>query len=314
MTEQDGTAGENARRRERPERRLERIGSSAHGVVTYEEALAAGVRRWEIEHRANTGAMIRVHPGVYRLGHCAPSDDARYMAAVKACGPGACLSGLAAAHHLALLDERPELVEVTARVARRIEGLIVHRARRAPVEKTMHRGIPVSTPARTLVDIAARLEDEDLGRACHQAFVLYRCALPDVERVLRRRPSTAGARRLLRMVGGEDPLLLSRLEREFLKLLREAGLQLPSEVNRRQREGRVDFRWPELHLIVELDSYRFHGSRRAWERDRRRDRIARRRGDELLRYVWSDVFDSPDEMLAELRLRLPSQPVRSRSD
>ena len=310
VTERERTSAGGGRRRERAERILRRIADRQHGVVTYAEAIAAGVKRWEIEHRLATGALIRVHRGVYRLGHCAPSDSARYMAAVKACGAEACLSGLAAAHHLGLLRDRPDVVEVTAPGARRIEGLRVRRARRTRPLRTKRDRIPVTTPAQTLVDIAARLDDDRLGRACHEAFVRYRCGLPQVENVLRKRPNAPGAGRLLRMLGGDDPIVLSKLERRFLQRLREARLQPPPHVNRRVAEGFVDCRWPHLRLTVELDSYRFHGSRRAWEQDRRRDRLARQRGDELLRYVWSDVFETPEEMLAELSARLPSQPVR----
>ena len=108
----------------------------------------------------------------------------------------------------------------------------------------------------------------------------------------------------MRILAGDDPLLLSRLEKEFVRLLRLDGLLLP-ETNQRQTEGYVDCRWPGLGLVVELDSFRFHNSRRAWERDRERDRAARRRGEELIRYTWGDVFEEPDVVRAEMGTRLP---------
>ncbi len=290
-------------RRPTPEQRLERIASGAHGIVTRAEAGAAGVSRAEIEHRLRVGALIREHQGVFRLGHRAPSHAARYMAAVKACGDGAALSGLAAAHWLSLLAAAPEVVEVTAPTLHRVPGLLVHRAQ-PPLQRTISQRIPVTTPARTLTDIAARLDDDVLGYACHQAWVRHRCGLPQINAVLRHRPRAPGRRRLLRMVQGEDPLVLSRMERRFLWLLRGDGRELPAS-NVRVGKHCVDYHWPHLHLIVELDSYTFHGSRRAWERDRERDRDARRRGDELLRYVYEDVFHRYEEMLAELRQRIP---------
>jgi very-short-patch-repair endonuclease len=99
-------------------------------------------------------------------------------------------------------------------------------------------------------------------------------------------------------------MTLSELERHFLALVRESGLELP-ETNRPAGGRRVDCRWPHRRLTVELDSYRYHNSRHAWERDRLREREARARGDEFRRYTRDDVFEEPQLMLAELRRLLP---------
>ena len=100
------------------------------------------------------------------------------------------------------------------------------------------------------------------------------------------------------------PVTLSRLESRFLERLRDAGLVLP-KTNRPAGGRRVDCRWPEQRLTVELDSYRYHHSRHAWESDRRREREAHARGDDLRRYTYGDVFETPELMLAELRVLLP---------
>jgi very-short-patch-repair endonuclease len=100
-------------------------------------------------------------------------------------------------------------------------------------------------------------------------------------------------------VRGDVAITLSKLERRFLKVVREAGLPLP--ITNRLAGGRfVDCRWPEHKLTVELDSYRYHRSRHAWEQDRRREREAHARGDEFRRYTHGDVVESPRLMLAEL--------------
>ena len=96
---------------------------------------------------------------------------------------------------------------------------------------------------------------------------------------------------------------LSKLERSFLTLLRDAGLPLP-ETNRRAGGRRGDCRWPDHRLTVELDGYRFHHSRHAWETDRRREREARARGDEFRRYTYGDVLEDPGYLLEELRTLL----------
>jgi len=99
--------------------------------------------------------------------------------------------------------------------------------------------------------------------------------------------------------------VLSQLERGGLALIEEERLPLPPHVNRTVSGRRVDFRWPRQRLSVELDSYRYHNSRYSWEQDRKREREARRRGDEFRRYTWGDVFEDSTLMRAELRALLP---------
>jgi hypothetical protein len=99
-------------------------------------------------------------------------------------------------------------------------------------------------------------------------------------------------------------VVLSHLERQFLQVLREQGFPVPV-TNRVASRRRVDCRWPDHHLTVELDSYRFHNSRHAWEQDRRREREAYARGDQHRRYTYGDVFEHPGAMIAELAQLLP---------
>jgi very-short-patch-repair endonuclease len=173
-----------------------------------------------------------------------------------------------------------------------------------PSELTVWRGIPVTTPAGTLVDLAAVLSDTDLARACHEAAVRHRTTPKQVEAVLARRPNAPGAGNLRRALHGDVRVTLSKLEQEFLDRLREAGLPLP-QTNRPAGGRRVDCRWPQRRLTIELDGYRYHHTRHAWERDRHREREARARGDEFRRYTYGDVYESPELMMAELRTLLP---------
>jgi Transcriptional regulator, AbiEi antitoxin len=285
------------------------IASTSHGVVTRDQLLRAGVTREEIRQRLRRGSLLREHRGVYRVGHRAPSLKARYLAAVLACGPGTVLSGRAAAHLLGMLRGMPPPPEVIAPTERRVPGLVTHRSRRIhPDDLTVWRGIPVTTPARTLVDLAATMVIHDLARACHEAGVRHRTTPAQVEEVLMRRPTSPGARKLRRILHGDFRVALSRLEARFLGHLRRAGLPLPV-TNRPAGGRRVDCRWPGQHLTVELDSYRFHNSRYAWEQDRRREREARARGDEFRRYSYGDVFGQPRQMMSELQALLaPKRP------
>jgi very-short-patch-repair endonuclease len=285
------------------------IARGQHGVVARGQLLEAGITRHSISSRLRTGGLIRVHPGVYRVGHRAPSFEARYLAAVFACGERALLSGRAAAHLLGLIKGTSPPPEVICSTQRRVRGVLTHRSRVAdPDPGTIHRGVPVTTVPRTLVDLAAVLGEGDLARACHEAGVRYRTTPGQVEEVLCRRPKSPGAGKLRHVIHGDVRVSLSALERRFLKLLREAGMALP-DTNRPAGGRRVDCRWPRERLTVELDSYRYHGSRHAWETDRRREREAYARGDDIRRYTWGDVFENPRPMLRELDGLLRKRPA-----
>ena len=276
------------------EQELARLAHHSHGVVTRGQLLAAGLTRRQIARRLEKGALLRAYPGIYRVGHRAPSHEARYLAAVWACGRGAVLSGLAAGHLLGIIATPPSMPEVTAPTERRIPGIKTRRAERDPF---MWRGIPVTTPARTLVDLASVLAVADLARACHEAGIRHGTTPGQVEAILGRRRGATTLRRILR---GDEHVSLSKLERRFLTLLRREGLPLPV-TNRPAGGRRVDCRWHDHRLTVELDGYRYHSSRHAWETDRRREREAYARGDDFRRYTYGDVFERPAPMLRELR-------------
>jgi hypothetical protein len=281
-----------------------RLASRAHGVVTRRALLAAGITSDQIRWRQAIGSLIRVHRGVYRVGHRAPSREATYLAAVLACGDGAVLRGAAAGHLFGLVVKPPSFPAVSAPVKRRITGIRCIRHRRLdPGEVTRWRGIPVATVALTLVDLAAELDEPELGRALHEAQSRHRVGNPDVEAMLARHRNARGSRRLRRLLHGETPLALSRLEERFIAVVRAARLPVP--LTNVVTDGRlVDCRWPDQGLTVELDSYRFHNSRQSWERDRQREREARRRGDAFRRYTWADVAEEPAAMLVELECLL----------
>jgi hypothetical protein len=229
-------------------------------VVTRERLLQDGVTAKEIRSRLEIGALIREPRGVYRVGHRAPSVEARYLAAVFACGKGALLCGRAAAYIQGLIKDGPPPPEVLATVERRPRGVITHRVRRIEDATTWHR-IPIATVPRTLVDIASSMG--------------YGTTPRHVEAVLARRPNAPGAGKLRRIISGDTPLILSKLEKGFLRRLGGSRLPLP-KTNRPAGAHYVDCCWPEHKLTVELDSYRFHSSRYAWEQDYRREREARR--------------------------------------
>jgi very-short-patch-repair endonuclease len=283
------------------ERRLDRYASSTWGLVKRRELLRVGITRQEIRRRLECGTLIAVHRGVYRVGHRAPSAESRYLAAVWACGDRAKLSGLAAGYLLSLLRCSAPPPEVIAPARRRVPGVKTARfIRLHPEDAITWRGIPVTSVARTLVDLAAVLPPDALARACHEAGVKHGTTPADVRRALARRPNAKGARELRAIMSGDTRVVLSRLERRFLEHLSELRLPLP-QTNRPAGGYRVDCRWPEHLLTVELNSYKYHGSRHAWEADQDRQREAYERGDQFRSYTWGDVFERPARMRAELR-------------
>jgi hypothetical protein len=283
------------------DRTVARLARSTHGVVTRSQLLAAGLTAREIHRRVERGTLLREYRGVYRVGHRAPSLEARYLAAVYACGDGALLSGRAAAHLLGTLPGPPPRPEVTAPTERHIPGITTRRHRSMhPLDAQFWRGVPITSPARTIVDLAATLTAEQLARVVHEAAIRHNTPPSEIEAVLQRQPNRRGAKNLRRVITGDEPVSLSALERRFLTLLRKAQLPLP--ITNRPASGRyVDCRWPQHRLTVELDGYRYHSSRHAWEQDRRREREAFARGDDFRRYTYGDVYEQPQPMLTELR-------------
>ncbi len=185
--------------------------------------------------------------------------------------------------------------------------MITRRDRRLdPRHATTFRGIPVTTVPRTLVDLAGVLSNPTLhARVTRPRFCSgsrRRWSKPCSATC----PNAAGAGLLRVVLLGGVPVSLSKIESVFFNGLREEGLPLPETTAGRRR--RVDCRWPDYRLTVEIDGYRYHHSRHAWEQDRRREREARARGDEFRRYTYGDVMEDRRYMFAELRQLLSTLP------
>jgi very-short-patch-repair endonuclease len=292
------------------ERRVAELAGRAHGVVTRTELRRAGITKAEIDGRLRTGSLIAVFRGVYRVGYRSPSVEARYLAAVKAAGKGAVLSGLAAAHLFGLVKGKAPPPEVSAPTAPRIKGVKTRRRRLERRHMTVWGGIPVTTVPRAVIDLSSLLSLDELSRAFHEANVRYRTTPAQVEAAMKGRIS--GAANLRRVLRGDTHITLSELERVFRRLLLGGGLDLP-ETNRPAGGRYVDCRWPQHKLTVELDSYRYHNTRHAWEQDRAREREAYARGDQFRRYTYGDVTERGERVLAELRPLLTPRESRGAS-
>jgi predicted transcriptional regulator of viral defense system/very-short-patch-repair endonuclease len=308
-----GTESDHLRPAERRESAIQRLAARQHGVVALRQLETLGLGASGVRRRVVTGKLRRLHHGVYAVGLAAPTVKAAYMAAVLACGPGAALSYRSAGAHLGLRACSRSTVDVSTprRTGKGRPGIQVHRAARLePCDVTDVEGIPCTTVARTLLDLAGTIDGGALERAVERAEELQVFDLRAVEDVLARAGRHGGARALRAVLGAYTPepeFTRSRLERRFLEVCRRAGVPRP-QVNRFSAvpgDGfEVDFTWPDQRLMVEVDSHRYHGSRAAFERDRRRDQKLIAAGWRVVRFTWRQVFGQPDEVAATLRALL----------
>jgi hypothetical protein len=244
------------------DRIIARIAGRQHGIVTAAQLVAAGIDRDAIRLRVERGTLIRVHQGVFRVGHAAPSMEADYCAAVLACGKGSYLGGRAAGSNYRILKGPPAPPEVVALSEKNRPGIITRRAKLDRRDVTVYRRIPSLTVPALMVDLAPQMTVDELGEVAQKADAFFGVSVDAVAAVARRRGPFTGIAKLREVYIGDAPILLSELERRFFAFIVEHGFPLP-RTNRREEEGFVDCRWPDHRLTAELDSYRFHRGRRA---------------------------------------------------
>lgn len=301
-----------------PDSVLHAMAARQHGVVTRRQLIEAGVPAHRVDRRVNARRLRTVHAGVYLVGPL-EAPRAREMAAALACGPGGVVSHGSAAWlwgQAGAGRPAPAPPHVIARGADcRRGGIVVHRilTLRAD-ESTRLDGIPVTTPARTLLDLAATMTSRELERALAETIALRLARPKGIRAVLDRHPRSPGAGVLRGLLdAGEAPARTrSEAEERLLALVREAGLPMPL-VNARVEGFEVDFLWPDARLVVEVDGHAFHGSTPAVERDRRRDARLLAAGYRVLRLTWSQIHDEPLPTLAALVRALAVWDARGRA-
>ena len=248
----------------RPDVLVARLASDQWGVVDLDELRACGLTSKAVMQRVRAGHLHRLHKRVYAVGHTNLPQQARILAAVKACGAGALSSSHAAGDLyglVALRDRRPDVLVLGA-TTRRHEGIRIHRTTRLePQDVSRCQGIPATSVARTLVDLAADLSYAQLRRAVREAQAQRLVALPRLVETLARLRPCRGAANLARIVATGPAPTRSELEDVVLDLILRGGLRHP-DVNVPIRVGGrwvvPDFRWPEQRLVVEADGARYH--------------------------------------------------------
>jgi very-short-patch-repair endonuclease len=279
-----------------------------HGVVGRAQLLRAGVGRRAIGGRLERGSLHLVHLGVYAVGHPLLSLEARWMAAVLACGPGAVLSHRAAGRLWGITPRSTAPPEVSRPGDfRSRRGIVAHRSPVSDDEASRVNGIPVTSISRTLLDLAAVLTKRQLEQALNEAEVLRltgRLSLPELLERYPRRRGSAVLRALLRDGGAERGVTRSKLERRFQAVLASTDLPRPrlnAHVSVQGRFFEVDCLWAEQRLIVELDGREAHGTDLAFEKDRERDRLLLVEGWRVTRVTWRQLRDDAPAVIADLR-------------
>ena len=263
---------------------IARFAAHQYGVVTTAQLLGAGVGRRTIARRVASGLLVPLHRGVYQLGPVS-SRWGLEMAAVLACGEGAALSHQTAATIWGFgRPDRVVHVTVAGQARRSRPGLRVHRS--LSLNAAVHNGLPLTDPARTLRDLARVLPSNEFERAQEQAHVLG-LVIDDAS-------LDAGFTR-------------SEAERRLKQLCKAAGLPLP-KTNARVAGYEVDAYWPAQKLIVEVDGYKYHRTRQAFERDRRKDAALQAAGNRVVRITWRRLTTEALSLSAQFGALLAARP------
>ncbi len=302
-------------RRQRDFRRLDlavtELASAQRGVVARGQLKELGLSPQQIDRRVRARRLVPLHRGVYAVGHRALPFGAHQQAALLAAGPDSALADRSAGAWLGMLGRWNGTVHVVVptQAGRRIPGIAVHRrAALRPQDVVVHDGLRCTTPARTLVDLAASAP-RLLARALTEAQRLHLDVGPALE-LLAQEPGRRGAEALARALRDFDPRTAetrSVLELRFLAAVRAARLPSP-QVNVVVDAGRlrpeVDFLWPAARLAVEVDGREFHDVVATAEADRRRDNALALAGFLVLRFTWRRLDADPGGVVAEVAAAL----------
>ena len=276
------------------ERRIAAIATAQRGRVSHRQLLAAGIGEAAITNLLERGTLFPRHRGVYTVGHEAPIEFGDETAALLAVRGLAALSHCSAGMLWNLLPpgSSDALIHVIVRGRSRCRpaGVLVHRTEiLTPADVCVRDGLPVTSPARTMLDLAELLTERESELAFDRALVSRIVGAREIAEVLERADGRIGRRPLQRLLDRERGPARTRSEAEarFLALILSARLPKP-RVNARIHGYEVDFLWPG-RLVVEIDGFRFHSTRRAFEHDHRKDAVLRGLGLPVARFTWEQI-------------------------
>jgi very-short-patch-repair endonuclease len=298
---------------------IARVAARQRGLISLEQLRRVGVSKDAASKRVAAGRLYRVHEGVFAVRYPLLSRNGRFLATVLACGPGAVLSHRSAAVLWGLLEDLDPSVDVTApnRRGRIPKGICAHRdGSLTPVDRTEVHGIPCTSVARTLLDLAGVVAVSQLRKAISEAEVRRVLDHGAVRRLIKRNRGRRGVARLRVLMDDIHPetkRTRSEMERRFLRMCEKTGLPHP-EVNVPLDAGGVrltpDFLWRDAGLIVEADGRRYHDTDSAFQLDRRREQRLQLAGWRVSRCTWEQIDREPRNLADTIRglLAQPSPP------
>jgi very-short-patch-repair endonuclease len=277
------------------------------------QLIEQGMGRRAIAARVERGQLHRIHNGVYTVGYRRLSRKGRWIAAVLAAGPRACLSHRSAARVWRLMAPAAEYVEVTCLRHHRVRrhGIICHEGVIADDERGVVDGIPVTVVFRTIFDLASSVTMRELERAWHEVLVRGLTARVSLPVLLERYPGHRGNRNLRALLESAKPVGFTRndFEEAFVALVDTYGLRRPrmnAPLALRGRFFEIDALWERERVAVELDSRSAHDTPRNFESDRQRDRILVAEGWRIMRVTWRQLQEEPQAIAADLYQALRS--------
>jgi very-short-patch-repair endonuclease len=287
--------------------RVARRAAEEWGVLSLDELRECGLTRDAVAVRVRNGHLHPVHRGVYAVGHANLQLEARFLAAVKACGPDAVVSHFSAAAVWEFLEwtERYPEVTVVGPGTRTHPRLRVHRTSKLhPRDAARWEGIPITSPARTLLDLASVLDERALRRIVRRAQSVGQTNIRQLVDVMARLGPRRGVRKLARIVASGPAPTRTELEDVVLDLILHGGLAHP-DVNRPLViDGRrvvPDFRWAAQRLVVEADGAAWHHNKLAREDDAERQALLEAHGERVLRVTWEQALARPAQTLRRIR-------------
>ncbi|MGH2925032.1 MAG: DUF559 domain-containing protein [Solirubrobacterales bacterium] len=283
---------------------LAELAAVQHGAVARNQLLAAQVSRDQVDWRLRNGRLHEVHRGVYLVGHAVPTEHGMKMAALLACGADAVLSHRSAAAMWDLLTYpagAPSWVTVPLRRNATRPGIRIHRANLPRPDIRRRARMPLTSPPRTILDLAAHVTEQDLERLVAEAAYRKLVSERELRDQLGQSPGKRGTpalRRVLDLPGGPRRTR-SPAERQLLRMLRRAGIG-GYETNARIHGFEVDVLWRDCDFAVELDGYAAHSGRVAFERDRLKIAKLKARGLDVMPITPRQIRDDSDAVVARL--------------
>jgi very-short-patch-repair endonuclease len=283
--------------------RIAEIGGGQHGLISREQLMALGLGKDAIQRRLRSGRLLRIHRSVYAVGHRNRSRETVWMAAVLAGGEGTVLSNRPAGAAWAICSSAGRVEVTVPRQKRPHPRILFHHSVLPADERTTLNGIPITTVPRTLLDLAATLDERQLERAINEAEIKRlwdELSLHDLLHRYRGRAGITVVRAALRKRSEGATLTKSDLEELFIRFADAARLPRP-ETNTHVEGIEVDCVWRAQRVVIEVDSWEIHRTRAAFERDREKSRILQAAGWRCVPVTYLQLVHGSEEVARDVR-------------